>query len=213
MRKDINMNICLLGGTGRVGKHILKRAIADEHHVTALVRSSEKLTDVTSKYLTIIEGNVLNELDIVKSIKGADIVVSALGTDKNDTLSKSMPLIIKAMQQQQISRIITIGTAGILDSRTQPERYRFQSNESKRRITTAAEDHLKAYKQLAASDVSWTIVCPTYLPDEREIGKYRVEKNRLPEDGRKISVADTAAFSYQQLFDDSYIHTRVGIAY
>lgn len=207
------MNIFLLGATGRVGKSIMKRAIADGHQVTALVRSPEKITELKTESVQILQGNVLNENDIMKGMKHADIVVSALGTDKNDTLSKSMPFIVKAMEHYKISRITTIGTAGILNSRTQPELYRFQSNESKRRITTAAEDHLAAYKILAASELRWTIVCPTYLPDEEEIGKYRVERNVLPEDGQKISVADTAAFSYQQLLDDTYVHTRVGIAY
>lgn len=207
------MNIFLLGATGRVGKSIMKRAIADGHQVTALVRSPEKITELKTESVQILQGNVLNENDIVKGMKHADIVVSALGTDKNDTLSKSIPFIVKAMEHYKIFRITTIGTAGILNSRTQPELYRFQSNESKRRITTAAEDHLAAYKILAASELRWTIVCPTYLPDEEEIGKYRVERNVLPEDGQKISVADTAAFSYQQLLDDTYVHTRVGIAY
>lgn len=207
------MNIFLLGATGRVGKSIMKRAIADGHQVTALVRSPEEITELKTESVQILQGNVLNENDIMKGMKHADIVVSALGTDKNDTLSKSMPFIVKAMEHYKISRITTIGTAGILNSRTQPELYRFQSNESKRRITTAAEDHLAAYKILAASELRWTIVCPTYLPDEEEIGKYRVERNVLPEDGQKISVADTAAFSYQQLLDDTYVHTRVGIAY
>ncbi|KAB8126386.1 SDR family oxidoreductase [Gracilibacillus oryzae] len=206
------MNILLLGATGRVGNKILAKAIADQHHVTALVRSPEKLT-IQSDYLNIIDGNVLNEGDIASSMADADVVISALNTDKNNTLTKSMPLIIDAMKQHEISRIVTIGTAGILDSRSQPDKYRFQTNESKRRSTTAAEDHLAAYQHLKESDLEWTIVCPTYLPEGHEKGQYLTEKNLLPLDGKEIKTGDTAAFAYAELFEKNFVHFRVGIAY
>ena len=80
------------------------------------------------------------------------------------------------MKHYGVHRILTIGTAGILQSRTEPEKYRFQSNESKRKTTRAAEDHLKGYLHLKESDLNWTVICPTYLPDGEVTGTYRVEK-------------------------------------
>ncbi|MFP3394444.1 NAD(P)H-binding protein, partial [Brevibacillus sp. SIMBA_076] len=68
--------------------------------------------------LHIIEGNVLNGNDIKEAIKGCDIVISALGTDRNGTLEKSLPIIIKQMEEEGIKKIVTIGTAGILQART-----------------------------------------------------------------------------------------------
>lgn len=49
-----------------------------------------------------------------------------------------MPLIIEAMENGGIKRIITIGTAGILQSRTTPNSLRYQSSESKQKSTRAA---------------------------------------------------------------------------
>lgn len=206
------MNIFVLGVTGRVGQLIVKKALADQHHVTALVRSPDKLS-VHSNELTIYQGNALDQNDIFYAMSESDAVISALNTDKNQTLSRSMPLILYAMRRHGISRIVTIGTAGILDSRTQNGLYRFQSNESKRRSTTAAEDHLAAYELLRDSDLSWTVVCPTYLPDDGEKRSYRLEESMLPEDGKSITVGDTAAFAYEQLENLTYNRTRVGIAY
>lgn len=206
------MNILILGATGRVGSHILELALNENHHVTVLVRDKDKL-QTESRNLTIIEGNVLNESDIRNAIGGMDVVLSALGTDGTTTLSESLVLIMKEMENEGIKRIITIGTGGILNSRTEPGKLRYQSNESKRKTTRAAEEHHKVYELLESSNLDWTIVCPTYLPDGEHTGEYRIERDYLPENGAKISVPDTAEFAYSQIEDDRYIKSCVGIAY
>jgi uncharacterized protein len=206
------MNILILGATGRVGSQIVTYALHDRHHVTVLVRTPEKI-QINSENLTIIQGNVLNKNDIVRAMHGIDVVISALNTDGTNTLSESMPLIIKAMENEGIQRIITIGTAGILQSRTTPTVLRYQSSESKRKSTRAAQEHHKVYDTLKQSALDWTIVCPTYLPVGKRVGKYRIERDFLPEDGVEISVPDTAEFAYSLIKTSDYIKSRVGIAY
>ena len=206
------MNILLLGMTGRVGSEVAKLALEDKHQVTALVRTPEKIT-VNDDNLSIIKGDVTVKEDVARAMKGADAVISALNTDGADTLTKSMPLIIDAMNAEGINRIITIGTAGILDSRVEPDVLRYQSSESKRKLTRAAEEHHKTYLLLEETNLDWTVVCPTYLPDGEAVGKCREERDFLPEDGKKITVGDTAVFTYKQLESDEYIKSRVGIAY
>jgi len=206
------MNILILGGTGRVGRHIVSFALQDKHQVTALVRTPEKL-QIKHENLTILQGNVLNKEEIARAMRGMDVVISALNTDGGNTLSESMPLIIEAMGNEGIKRIITVGTAGILQSRVSPDVLRYQSSESKRKITRAAEEHHKVYNLLQQSNLEWTIVCPTYLPDGEREGNYRIERNFLPENGVKISVPDTAEFTFSQITNNDFIRTRVGIAY
>ncbi|MEN0642670.1 SDR family oxidoreductase [Alkalicoccobacillus gibsonii] len=206
------MKIVILGATGRVGNELVQLALEDQHQVTALVRTPEKLTS-TDEHLHVVQGDVLNKQDLHTAISDVDVVISALNTDGTTTLSESMPLILQVMEEKGIKRIITIGTAGILQSRTHPELLRYQSPDSKRKTTRAAEEHHKAYQTLEQSNLDWTIVCPTYLPDGERIGKYRVEKDFLPNQGVKISVKDTAQFTYDQLTDPSYVRARVGIAY
>lgn len=206
------MNILILGGTGRVGSQIVTYALQDRHHVTLLVRTPEKI-QINHENLTIIQGNVLNKEDVIRAMHGMDMIISALNTDGGNTLSESMPIIIETMEKEGIKRIITIGTAGILQSRISPYLLRYQSSESKQKLTRAAEEHNKVYNLLQHSNLDWTIVCPTYLPDEERVGKYRIERNYLPEGGSKISVADTAEFAYCQIQRSDYLKTRVGIAY
>lgn len=144
---------------------------------------------------------------------GNDVIISALNTDGGTTLSESMPFVIETMEKEDIKRIITIGTAGILQSRISPKLLRYQTSESKQKSTRAAEEHNKVYDMLQSSNLDWTIVCPTYLPDGERMGKYRIERNFLPEVGSKISVPDTAEFAFSQIQSSDYIKMRVGIAY
>lgn len=206
------MKILVLGATGRVGRQIVEFALKDQHEVTTFVRDPHKL-QLDNKKLHIFQGNVLNKKDLEQAMVNVDVVVSALNTDGNDTLSTSISLILEVMEQQKIKRIITIGTAGILQSRVSPTILRYQSTESKRKSTFAAKEHQYVFEQLRVSNVDWTIVCPTYLPDGSFTGAYRVNRNFLPEGGREISVADTAYFAYQQIFSKDFVKTRVGIAY
>ncbi|MGO1923794.1 MAG: NAD(P)-dependent oxidoreductase [Jeotgalicoccus sp.] len=206
------MNILLLGMTGRVGSEIAKLALEDKHQVTALVRTPEKIS-INDENLSIIKGDVTVKEDVERTMKGADAVISALNTDGADTLTKSMPLIIEAMNDEDIKRIVTIGTAGILNNRAEPDVLRYQSSESKRKLTRAAEEHHKTYLLLEDSNLDWTVVCPTYLPDGEAVGEHREERDFLPEDGKKITVGDTAEFVYKQIESVEYIKSRVGIAY
>lgn len=205
------MNITIFGATGRVGSEFLSRALADGHHVTALVRTPSNLSD--HENLKIHVGDIRDSTSVNKAVQGAEVVFSAIGTDKTTTLTDAMPLIIDAMNNEKVKRIITIGTAGILQSRTQPEIYRFQSNESKRRLTFAAEEHAKVFELLVSTNLEWTIVCPTYLPDGDAIGQVRAERNFLPEGGVEVSVGDTALFAYKELLDPQFNLSRVGLAY
>ncbi|TYR79028.1 SDR family oxidoreductase [Priestia megaterium] len=206
------MNIALLGATGRVGQLLLDLMLQDEHNVTVLVRNPQKL-EMKHPNLTIVQGNVLKQEDLNQTIQGQDVVVSTLNTDGSATISESMPLLITSMKKYHVKRIITIGTAGILQSRVEPTLYRFQSSESKRRSTRAAEDHLKGYLSLKESSLDWTIVCPTYLPDGKITGRYRVEENMLPANAVKISTGDTAHFTYRELRSANFSYCRIGLGY
>lgn len=206
------MKILVLGASGRVGSHLVELALKDQHEVTILVRDPNKIQQ-HHQQLRVIQGNVLNRQDVEQAMVNVGVVVSALNTDGRDTLSASLPLILEAMTQQQVKRIITIGTAGILQSRVTPTILRYQSTESKQKSTFAAQEHQHVFEQLQQSDRDWTIVCPTYLPKGAWTGNYRIERDFLPEGGTQISVADTADFAYQQIFSEEFLKTRVGIAY
>ncbi|MGP4076495.1 NAD(P)-dependent oxidoreductase [Halobacillus sp. K22] len=206
------MRIAIFGATGRVGQEVFRLAIAEGYNVSALVRDEAKAAELIPG-ADFILGDAMNPEDIKKTLKGADLVFSGLSTDRTDTLTKAVPEIIKGMYEAQIDRIVTIGTAGILDSRYESGKYRFQTSESKRKKTFAAEEHAKVYEHLLKSSLNWTIVCPTYLPDGDAVGEIRAEADLLPQEGKKVTVGDTALFAFHELLHKQYVHHRVGICY
>jgi putative NADH-flavin reductase len=206
------VKVCLFGASGRVGMVILENLLDGGHSVQALVRNPNRI-NTAHPNLQVFQGDIYNEKNISLVMAGTEAVISALNTENRTTLSESMPLIIHEMKKQGISRIITIGTAGILQARVNPEVYRFQSSESKRTSTKDAEEHLKAYLILKDSGLDWTVVCPTYLPTGERVGSYRFEVNVLPENPSSISVFDTGDFAYAQLESKQFIGARVGLTY
>lgn len=206
------MKILLLGSTGRVGSIIVKLLIEAGHEVTVLIRNKEKLTMKHSN-LIVIEGNSLNKQDLDIATNKVEGVISALNTDNNQTIHMTMSTLIPILERKKIHRFVTIGTAGILQSRIQPSKLKYLSSESKRKSTKAAEDHEKAYHLLKQSTLDWTIICPTYLPDGPITKIYRTEIDFLPVEGSSISTGDTAYFTVKEFFQNDSSRKRVGICY
>ncbi len=205
------MQITVFGATGRVGSEFVRLALRDGHDLLALVRSPGR--HHPEQEVTTVQGDARDAQAVGQILGGSDAVVSALGTDSTTTLTEATAAIIEGMTTHGVTRIVTIGTAGIVESRTEPGKLRYQSNESRRTQTFAAVEHQRAYEMLRDSGLDWTVVCPTYLPDGKAVGGYRIERNYLPRDGRQISTGDTAAFAYEELLGNKHVGYRVGIAY
>ena len=198
--------IALFGGTGRTGEKLIERLLAEGHVIRLLARRA-----VHRDGITTIVGDATNQEDVRETVQGADVVFSALGTDRQHVLSRFTPIVIDAMQQEGIARIITVGTAGILRAQSS-DAYRFETRESKRTMTTAAEDHAAAFELLDASNLDFTIVCPTQLVDEPVEGKVWVTEDVLGTvDSGKIARDDVAKLVIEAWQDKRFIRHRVGI--
>ncbi|MGB3102007.1 MAG: NAD(P)H-binding protein [Psychrobacillus psychrotolerans] len=203
------MKVALFGATGRVGHVILTLLLEQGIEVTAMVRNPEKMQPHAK--LSVLQGDAKNSADIVKATLGVNAIISALGTDKTSVLTEFTSHIVPIMHQQQLKRIITIGTAGILNSRAEPGLLRYQSSESKRKSVTAAQEHHKVFNILKDTALDWTIVCPTYLPTGASTDDYIVMRDYLPEGAVQTTTGDTALFTVKELMKNEHLGYRVGI--
>ena len=203
------MKVALFGATGRVGQAILTLLLEEDIDVTAMVRKPEKVQPRAG--LSVLQGDARNSADIVEATAGVDAIISALGTDKTSVLTEFISHIVPIMHQQHLKRIITIGTAGILDSRAELGLLRYQSSESKRKSTTAAQEHHKVFDVLKDTSLEWTIVCPTYLPTGASTDEYIVMRDYLPEGAVQTTTGDAALFTVKELLKNDHIGYRVGI--
>ncbi|CAM4438209.1 putative NADH-flavin reductase [Paenibacillus endophyticus] len=204
----VTIELLLFGATGKTGQYIARYLTEQQVSYRRFVRSAEQM--LPGSFL----GDVRIPQDVDQAMTGVTCVICALNTEGNGTLASGLGHIIEAMKKHKIRRLITIGTAGILQSEVQPHLYRYLSVENKRIHHEAAIEHESVYNMLLQSEqLDWTVICPTRLVEEERTGEYRVRKDVLPTGGTAISFADTAAFAVDVYMNEKHIRERVGIAY
>lgn len=103
------MKVTVFGASGRVGRLVVKRLLADGHTVRAFVHSSSPFDDM--ERLTVVRGDVHSPSDVKKALDGADAIISCLGswhTLTKDILSSAMETIISVAEKTHITRIISL---------------------------------------------------------------------------------------------------------
>ena len=191
--------IALFGGSGRTGQHFLQQALAQDYSIRALVRTPAKVeTEAIS--LTLIPGDVLNPADVLETIKGTDLVVSLFGHVKGSPewlQTDGTRTIIRAMQEQNVERIISLSGGGLPYEQDQPKladkAIRFVMKVA---VPNVLNDAVKHAEVLRRSDRTWTVVRGPRLTDEPKRGEYRVGWVGVNA-GTKVGRADLADFVLQ----------------
>ncbi|KAK7406726.1 hypothetical protein VNO78_08356 [Psophocarpus tetragonolobus] len=96
--------ILVLGGTGYIGKFIVKASVQAGHPTYALVRESTASHPAKSKLIetfktsgvTILYGDITDHDSLVKAIKHVDVVISAVGGHQTDDQVKLIAAIKQA---------------------------------------------------------------------------------------------------------------------
>lgn len=204
MKKEI----ALFGGTGRTGKIFLEKALQNGYAVKALVRSPEKLA-LDHKNLTVVKGDVLNLEDVKNTVEGTSIVFSLFGHVKGSPArlqTEGTRLIIDAMQENQLKRIISLSGGGLPFPEKDEPKFADKIIRTIMKIFVPnilndAIDHAEVLKN---SDLKWTIVRGPRLTDDPEQGQYRegwVGVNA----STKISRGDLASFLITLIEDEKYV--------
>lgn len=72
--------ICILGGTGFVGRHIIAHLANDKHHVKALTRNRERYRDLlVMPTVTVKNANIHDPDTLKKEFAGYDVVINLVG--------------------------------------------------------------------------------------------------------------------------------------
>jgi len=203
------MKIALFGATGKTGTLVLNNLLAKSHTVTALVRTPAKIT-ITSPHLKLVQGDALVLSDVERAIEGCDAVISVLGLPSlkpSTILTSSVGNIATAMSTKGVKRIISMGSAGILNEMSGLPGLIIGFI-----LRNVLKDHRGAYKILHDSPLEWTVVRPLSLTDGVSTGRYRITETGLPKNGRSISRADVADFIVKTLEQGNYIRQSPAIA-
>jgi putative NADH-flavin reductase len=202
------MKIIVFGATGKTGREIVSRALAQGHSVTAFARHPETLQGIA--YLRIFQGDALDPAAVIEAIGGHRAVLSALGArdlKKTELLARSVPNILDGMRHHGVARLIVLGAAGV-----QPDYGEYQNALTRIGLWVAKKtllrnpfaDQMAQEQLLAASEIDYTIVRAPRLTDGPFTGKYRVLPDALPPGALHIARADVAGFMLEQLTDPRF---------
>lgn len=97
------MQVFLTGATGFVGRHLLKRLVADGHSVRALVRFPPKTRSSDSDRIEFVYGDVVNGSGLDDGMKGCDAVIHLVG-------------IIVETGKATFERVHHLGTRNVVDA-------------------------------------------------------------------------------------------------
>jgi putative NADH-flavin reductase len=107
------MRLALLGASGRIGQHVLARALQSGHEVTALARDPQSLT--AAARLTVLTGDATDSAVVAELMTGADAVLSALGPRgaKSPALMASAGRnIVAGMTKAGVRRLVCVSASG-----------------------------------------------------------------------------------------------------
>jgi putative NADH-flavin reductase len=212
------MKIALFGASGRTGTLLLERCLGAGHSVTALVRNPS--TFAFKDRVHVIPGDAFDRAAIAATLAGADTVLSALGArslKKEDVLERAVPLIVAAMIDAQVNRIVVLGSAGALDSALDKQpawrRWIVQNIFYNTLLKYPVASQRAQYAALSAGPLDWTMVMPPMLMDVPAKGNLRIDGDALPRNGSRIARADVADFMMEQLTSQRWSRKGVYISW
>lgn len=101
-------NILIIGATGSLGKALRNELYNSSHTVTLFSRSVSNLANLGA-HEKIIEGSVMNPIDLSIALEGQDIIFASLSGD----LTKMSENLVSSMKEMRIKRLIFISSMGI----------------------------------------------------------------------------------------------------
>jgi len=212
------MKVSIFGASGATGLLLTERCLAAGYEVTALLRTPGKF--LFRDRVRVVQGDAFDPAAVGKAVEGADVVLSALGARslrREDVLERAVPLIVEAMRQAGVRRIVALGSAGAeADSlRKQPfyARWIAENIIYKTFLKWPVESQKAQWKILSASGLDWTMVMPPMLMNGKPRGKLKVDGEALPRNALWISRADVADFMMQQIGNPQWVGKGVYIAW
>ncbi len=217
------MRLALLGGTGRIGGHLLTLMLVAGHDVTVLARDPAGLAGKPAGAgpegtgtVTVISGSATDAAAVQTAVDGADAVLSALGPrgrqDARRCCGTAARNITAAMAKAGTRRLICVSAAGAFIA-GDPDMGRLVKLILPRVFATQFADVRDMEDTVSGSDLDWTLVRATRLVNAPPAGRYRVRPEYAPAGGGKIARADVAHFIAATLADDSWIGARPALAY
>ena len=103
-KEEERSRVLVIGGTGHIGKHIVAASVRRGHPTSVLIRDAapadlakaQLLKSFIDSGVALIKGDLFDHDSLVNAIKGADVVISAVGTCQLDEQTRIVMAIKEA---------------------------------------------------------------------------------------------------------------------
>ena len=200
--------IALIGASGNIGGRLLAEALARGHTVVGIVRNPEKLAP--QPRLQISAGDIADPKSLASRLRGADVVVASVRWSDN------APLLLEAVRQAGVGRLIAVIGAGSLHAR--PGVRVLDTPEFPAAWRPGAEAAARALETFRAEKgLDWVAVSPSWNigPGQRS-GKFRVGGDDLLRDAAgqsHISREDFAVAILDEIERPAHHRQRITVGY
>lgn len=210
------MRITVFGATGGTGGHVVRRALAAGHHVTAVVRNPNGLRQPDHPLLDVVTADAMDASAIGESVAGRAAVVSALGPRNRGATSVCFDgahAIITAMRASGTRRLVVVTASGhIVDAGDGPLTRAVVKPMLRRLLRGGFADFACTDHAVQTSGLDWTIMRPSRLTDGRS-RPYRTALDLNVRGGITIARTDLAHAVLAALTDPDTIGHTVSVGY
>lgn len=195
--------VLILGANGAVSKAAINSFLENTSYTLRLfLRDANRLPDFASDRIRVREGDATNFDDVNSAMDDVDIVLASLSGD----LDKEATTIVKAMQTNDVKRLVFVTSLGI---------YNEVPGEFGEWVQQQIGDRLPVYKAAAdiieSSGLDYTIFRPAWLTHTNEIDYEITQKNESFK-GTEVSRKSVAAVVVKIAKDPSlYLKENIGI--
>ena len=146
-------NICILGGTGFVGHHLVNRLARDGHNIKVLTRRRERHRELLIlPTVQLIEANAHDEATLVQQFKGCDVVINLVGIlnerKKGDFQRAHVELpkkVITACKKNSVTRLLHM-SALAADAKNGPSQYLKTKGEGEALVLQAKDINVTTFR-------------------------------------------------------------------
>jgi len=185
-------NVLILGASGNIAKHVIDILCKkDDINLTLFLRNARRLRNNDVSKCRIVEGDVLNYVQLKDVVAGQDIVYGNLSGEM-EAMAKN---IVKAMEEKEVKRLVFISSIGIYDVPLKP----------------VLKPYRKAADVIEGSDLEYTILRPTWFTNADEVD-YEITRKGEPEKGSIVSQKSLAKLIATIIISpEKYIRESLGV--
>jgi len=204
---DSPYKIAIIGGTGKVGRHIATHAIQKGYHVRMLVRNPERLL-YTNEKIEIVKGQVQDIDSIRELLKDCKIVINTFGqpTKGKQIYSKVTNNIFSVMEDLNISRYIGVSGGSLtINEDKKSILNRFGAKLFEIFFPKMMQDRKLEWEILLHNKhINWTLIRLPFVKDS--LKSYQIMENLTDMPGTKITNQAIATFIIDHVNNTQYIH-------